>query len=180
MSDTNNNAAIEAALIAFRPAIAARYESLINRSFENLVNLYGASMSGIANTKAYSFWSKTIRPVCRSTGGEVVGGRQSPFIYQINAERLAKKAAEYAEAVTIDWLGKITLKLGELENAEVKHMTGVSFLISGTRDGARIQIEQQMILNQSPKGTLFNQFPARIYIDGKASSEAAYKKRFAA
>jgi hypothetical protein len=33
-----------------------------------------------------------------------------------------------------------------------------------------------MIINVSPKGKLFNQFPARIYVNGKFTSAAAYAK----
>jgi hypothetical protein len=36
-----------------------------------------------------------------------------------------------------------------------------------------------MIMNVSSRGTLFNQFPARIYVDGKFTSEAKFKKEIA-
>lgn len=37
---------------------------------------------------------------------------------------------------------------------------------------------QDRIFNVISKGTLYNQWPARIYIDGKRISEAAYKRLF--
>jgi hypothetical protein len=102
--------------------------------------------------------------------------RSTPDGYVINAEKLANHAKCYADATVEEWLGKINAKLGDLVDAEVKRMDGVAFLITGSRNDHKVAIEQRMIVNVSARGTPFNQFPARIRVDGKAISEAAYKK----
>ena len=174
------NTELPAAFEAFKPEIAEQYARMIRNSFNHYVEKFGPSMRGIANSESYRFWSNTVRGNTTTEGGEIVGGRQNPHTYHINEDRLAANGKKYAEAVVAEWAGKIEAKLGELDGAEVKTMTGVAFLITGTRNGRKVTIEQQMILQSSPKGTLFNQFPARIYVDGKFTPEAKYKAAFAA
>jgi hypothetical protein len=58
----------------------------------------------------------------------------------------------------------------------VRALDGARFRIVGIKNDRSICIEQDRIVNVSPKGTLFNQFPARIYVNGKFTSAAAYAK----
>lgn len=66
-------------------------------------------------------------------------------------------------------------KAGELSNPVVKKMSGADFELTGEVHGKAVTIRQQIIVNTSVNGNLFNQFPARITVDGKATSEADYK-----
>lgn len=170
--------ALATALADFRPVIAARYVNLIQYGFNQLTSKFGSSMNGVYNSESYKFFTETVRPCLKNIGGQVVAGRQEPAHYVINDEALARRADEYAAAAVEAFRVKIEGKMGELESATVRSMGAGSFVISGTKNGTKVTIEQEMILNQSSKGTLFNQFPARIYVEGKFTSEAKFKKMF--
>ena len=171
--------ALATALADFRPVIAARYVNLIERGFGSLVEKFGPTMKGAANSESYKFWNETIRPCVRNEGSQIVAGRQQAPLYVLDADKTAARAEKYAEAAVEAFRVKIEGKMGELESATVRSMGAGSFRITGTKGGMKVTIEQEMILNHSSKGTLFNQFPARIYVEGKFTSEAKFKKMFA-
>ena len=164
---------VAAAINAFKPEIAARYDRIVRNGFANVIEKFGPTARGVANSELYRFWSETIRP-CTKTDSDRVSAS-----YSIDEDRLAAKAAAYADAVAVSWIDKINAKVGELEDAKVVHLNGARFMISGNRAGRPVRIEQDMIVNVSSKGTVFNQFPARIYVGGKFTSAAAYAKLFA-
>lgn len=85
-----------------------------------------------------------------------------------------------ADDVVAVWANKVQAKMGELDDATVHYVSGTAFRITGTRGGRKVTIEQHMIINVSRLGRLFNQWPSRIYVDGQFTSEAKYKKMFAA
>ena len=91
-------------------------------------------------------------------------------------DKLQEASNKYADNVIQAWKDKIQYKLGAIDNAECKKLTGMSFLITGTKHGKEVRIEQQVIVNRSKHGLLFNQFPARINYDGKAISERRFKE----
>lgn len=173
-------AALTTALAAFKPAIAADFTRTVERLFANAVERLGPALEGIHNSQ----WARVM-----SEGGilrpyvqfhyETVAGRQIRHPATLRTEKLAQGAAAYADAVAISWADKIEAKMGELEGAEVHAMNGVAFTITGKRAGREVLIWQQMIFKVSSKGTPFNQFPARLRLDGKPITEAAYKRAFA-
>jgi hypothetical protein len=169
---TNLHAAIE----AHKPALAASFTSRVESMFGYLVSKFGVRMDGIYNTTSAKVWRETLSPLCSHTRANDL--RRSAE-YHLNPEKVAKAAAEYANQTTAAWEAKIQAKLGELDSATVHCLEGVRFRITGTRAGRAVEIQQDMILNVSAKGTVFNQFPARIYIDRKFTSETAYKRLFA-
>lgn len=171
------NAELTAALDSFKPELAARYDRMVRHQFERLVHRHSANLKNVANTTDYRVWANTVRPMCVSTK---TGNTLWDFAYSIDDARLAAEAAKYADEVVEQWGNKIEAKLGELDGARVLRMDGCRFLIVGTRAGVAVEIQQDMILNVSSKGTLFNQWPSRIYVNKKFLSEAAYRKRFAA
>lgn len=162
---------LAAALEGFKPQIAADYEGHVRHLFAKMVEKHGPGLRGI-----YSCWtfaktfSNLVQRYVTFTRGLAV---------ELVDEDLAKGANEYAQEVLAAWQAKIERKIGELEQGTVHKMDGVAFRITGTRGGRKVEIDQQMILNWSALGRPFNQFPARIRVDGKATSEAAYKKMFA-
>lgn len=165
---------IAAALEAIRPELADRYAAQVRRLFDNMVERHGPTLKGIYNCWTFArSYSQLVSPVLDSVENKIYGDKF------INEERLAIRAAKYAEIASQEWLKKIEAKLGELENAEVTSHAGARFTIKGERAGHSIVIEQDIIVKSSTKGLLFNQFPARIYVDGKFTSEAKYKKAFA-
>lgn len=169
---TNLHAAIE----AHKPALAASFTSRIQATFDYLVQKFGDRMEGIYNTTSSHVWRETVRPLCTSTR---TGDLRGSLSYQLNPEKVAEAAARYADLTAAAWEGKIQAKLGELDAATVHRLDGLRFRITGTRAGRAVEIQQDMILNVSSKGTVFNQFPARLYVERKFTSEAAYKRMFA-
>ena len=152
---------IRAALDAFAPELEARFARFAKRQIERLVERFGPQLRGIANSDLYRAYAAIAPYYDRSTG-------------EVNEARIEEGAREYARATAEAWADKIEGKLGELDEAEVKAMGGCAFRIAGMKGGRRVLIEQDMIVNVSPKGTLFNQFPARIYVDGKFTPAAKY------
>ena len=158
------------ALEAFKPALAADYDAFVRRRIAYFIEKFGPALRGIANSYEYKGW----QAVAFATRRSGVGSTRDAI--EINDAYLAKMAAEYAEQVVDAWTAKIEAKLGELENADVRHMDGARFVITGSKAGRAVRIEQDRIVNVSSKGTLFNQYPARIYVDGKFTSAAAFAK----
>lgn len=163
--------AIKTALEAFKPELEARFVSFTTRGIERMIEQFGPSVKGIANSRFYKNWSENLRPFTRRAG---VGSPNDPIT--ISHERIATHAKLFADATVEAWNAKIEAKLGELDNAEIVEGGGMEFTLTGTRNGHSIRIVQDMIVNVSPKGTLFNQFPSRIYVDGKFTPAATYAK----
>lgn len=156
---TNTAAALE----AFAPELAARYVRNVEATLARLVAKFGPALRGIANASEYHQW-QSIVACCRRTAEGVA----------INDAQLAHLANQYAADTVAAWAAKIDAKLGELEAAELVRGGGMTFLLKGRKGDRLVDIEQTMIVNISPKGTLFNQFPARIYVDGKFTSAKAF------
>ena len=154
---------IRPALEAFAPELAAQFTRFATRRIECLIEQFGLGLKGIANSRQYSSYEAVAGLFNRQTG-------------EINAAYIAADAAAYAAATIEAWAAKIDQKVGDLTGAEVQALDGARFRITGTKGDCRVVIEQDRIINVSPKGTLFNQFPARIYVDGKFKSAAAYAK----
>ena len=152
-------------LEAYKPQLAERFTKSVTETFNRFIEKFGPMMRGTANSGEFKLWEK-IKPMTVRT----------PEGYHLNPGAIEDQAKAYADATVEAWHEKITGKVQDLEGATVHHLDGNRFLITGTRDGKRIKIEQDMIINFSGKGTAYNQFPARIYVDGKFTSEAAYKK----
>jgi hypothetical protein len=91
--------------------------------------------------------------------------RDEPYV--LCEQRLAKFAAALADQWATEVLNKVDAKVGELADANVLYAGSANFVITGTKNGRGVRIDQQQIINCSSKGTLFNQYPSRIYVDGK-------------
>ena len=169
-----NNAALVAALEGQKPEVAASYIGIVHRLFARMIEKFGPSLKGVSNDWNFARpYSQTVSRFVKRDGDRINS------VCSLNEERLAQFAEEYAEAVVKEWLLKIHEKLGELETAEVPRFSGDRFVIVGTRGGKKVVIEQDRITNVSSNGVVFNQFPARLYVDGKFYSAAKYKKLFA-
>jgi hypothetical protein len=154
---------IRTALDAFAPELTAQFTSFATRRIERLIEQFGLGLRGIGNSGQYKSY-------------EAVAGLFDRYTGEIRADRLEAAAAAYAAATIEAWAAKIDQKIGDLIDAEVRALDGARFRIVGIKNDRSICIEQDRIVNVSPKGTLFNQFPARIYVNGKFTSAAAYAK----
>lgn len=160
-----NNPELAAAIEEQKPALAETYRTSLDSVLARLVSKYGPKLKGTANTGDYSRMQSLRSVLTRDENG-----------YHIDPDKATEEANKYADAVAQEWLHKISGKMAEMESAEVHRMTGIEFSISGTVKGKKVHIIQDMIVNRSVYGLPFNQFPARIYVEGQFMPELAYKK----
>ena len=155
------------ALEAYKPDLEARFVSFTTNRFNRMIEQFGPALRGIYNSDQ----ARNYGAIAGCT--KRLGDRVSSEIVLDDA-RLAAAAKSFAEETVAAWATKIEAKLGELTDADVRHLDGTRFNIFGYKGERRVRIEQEMIVNVSSKGTLFNQFPARIYVDGKFTSAAKF------
>lgn len=176
--------ALNTALDALRPALAEEYKAFVTRIFESTIARFGADLRQSKNYRE-TVTFKTL--VVRSTDYlEVEKQRYDEatktfhpykYAYVLNPTKLEENAQKYAEVQVDAWRDKILAKMGELTSAKVEYFwTSGQFTITGLRGNRAVAIHQTRVMKSSCRGLLFHQFPARIYVDGKFTSEAAYKK----
>lgn len=157
---------VSAAVDARKPDLVEDYKRYVSDRFAAMVRDLGEDLAGLGkkeNEGRRKFYENTLRPI-------MAPGRK------INADKLQQRATEYADGVADSMRGKIMDKAGEIDAPELQHLNGMNFKLTGMMGGKKVSIEQNTIVNVSPLGTMFNQFPARIYVDGKFMPEAAFKK----
>lgn len=173
------NHALKSALEAHVPALAAAYTDMVTEQFDFLVGAFTSSMKGINNSSQSGVWCNTIRRLCR-VANPVSGPRDiqrdGPVVYTLNDEVVAEAALEHARSTVLAWYDKIESKVGRLDLAQCLHLSGTRFAIIGVKGDNNVKIEQDVIMNKSAKGTFFNQYPSRLYLNGKFTSEADFKK----
>lgn len=149
----------------------AQIKNSVRYTFQTLLNAYGSGMKGVYTSRLGRVWAETIRPCCESTSNI-----PSQNEYLLSETRLDRFANARAQEMADDILGKVDSKVGELTDAIVHRAGGANFQITGMKGDRKVFIEQNQILNVSSKGKLFNQFPSRIYVDGKFTSAANFAK----
>lgn len=96
------------------------------------------------------------------------------YLVTFNEAGMKKAAKEYAEAVSNEAMNKINAKLPGLVAQKAKiHFP--SYTVTGKIGDDVVEITQQSIINRSGLGKLFNQYPARVKLNGRGSSEDAIK-----
>lgn len=176
-SDSSAENGIKTSLEEYKPQIEDRFKSIVTSQFERMVNALGPTLKGAFNHSSYAHLMAHGSSVRMSLNYD-----SSTKEYSLDTDKLNKLATIYAEQTIEKWELKIQSKMGDLENAKIHHLDGFRFSIEGTRQGGiiKVGIIQDMIVNMSSKGTLFNQFPARIYVNKKMVSESKYKEMFGA
>jgi hypothetical protein len=187
MTEKTLQTTIHDALEALRPDLEKRYQANVRSTFAHLIETFGPAVEGIYKSHNYQsahVWRHVCAPVVRHVYLDEAGNPTPRYSrrtrYELDEARLEKESVAYAQSVALHWEVKILGKLQEMEQVEVRYLDGHRFSITGTRAGQHIQIEQSLIIKRSTKGLLFNQWPARIYVDGKFTPEAAYKRLFKA
>ncbi len=173
------NTAIEEAISVHRPQWEESYKKIIRNSFDRMVQKLGVSLKGIHNDWDYCcMYNASVKFNISANKKKGEQPWQTINEYYIDEEKLGMMAKRYSDECVKNWLSKINGKLGELEEAKCNYMSNGSFNIRGIREGHNIEISQQTIIKVSKRGVVFNQFPARIYLDGKFFPESKYKKFF--
>jgi len=158
----------------YKPELIKRFKDNIDRVFRDMVADIGPELKHVYNNRKWvNVFDKMIKPYLAPTKSNIMWSGEAR---QLDKNKIDKGAEVYAEDTLKAWADKIDEKVGLLDNVEIHNLTGTSFRISGKKDGHDVYIEQQMIINVSARRTLFNQFPARIRVDGKPISAAKFKK----
>jgi len=166
------NTALAAAIETFRPELEMLYSNQARRIAANILNDFGPTLRGVYNSDAVRIFRAWVQPIISADGDQMASN------YFVDDAKLIKFSNEQAAACIDLWVEKISSKLGDIEDADIKKLNGYVYSIAGKRQGKRVFIEQQLIVKSSSKGTIFNQFPARIYVDGKFTSEKKYHAMF--
>jgi len=178
------NANIKSALEAEKVNAAAEFEKYIREYWAAFVAEFGD------DTWALDKWSYdfTSRGEYFSRRRRVVYGFMrahkttedyfGPSIQVLDEAAVAKAAAEYANQTIDQMIAKLEGKTGGLSEVEIVSISpgALEVNLRGKRGADLVTIEQRKILNMSSHGTLFNQYPALIYVNGKRFSEAAFKR----
>jgi len=111
----------------------------------------------------------------KSTSGNYIS---DPKVLGLDEARLEKFSTEHAEGQIASFTMKLNKKLVDLTDVKLTSIDcgRFEFTISGKLGDRKVFVEQQVVFKVSNKGTPFCQWPARIYVDGKFTSEAAFKK----
>jgi hypothetical protein len=177
------------------PEIAKQYVENVESLLKTLKSYYGEELI-VERPKGTSIWNSfkgangmhinykqhenfrsKFKEYCRK--GYVYKFSEPLSVWMFDKEKVMPEALEYAKRAVRTWEDKIIGKLGELEEVEVPYYHGSYFVISGKRNNHEVSIHQQMIVNyRYDSHTAFNQFPARIYVDGNSWSASKYNKYF--
>lgn len=166
-----------------KPALAADFRKWVEADFERLASKWGdkAHLLG-EHYRSPKYWPEgatewdfeVYQRVARYlTDSSRRGGRP-----QLDGGRLAKEADAYAKDQVAAFVIKLTQKLGDLADLRIVRANGHRFEcdITGKLGAREIRVRQtaKFVVNQN--GTAFHQFPALIYVDGKFTTESAYKR----
>ena len=178
MTNTIHN--ITSAFDAMIPAIADNYRNEVRRQFDRLVEKHGngRGLNQLSGSwcRDGGIWRGMVRHNAKHVGD---GPSFRPDTdYQINSDRLDRNAAQYAADAVGGFVAKLIRKLGDLSDVSIADMNTIAgtFTISGRLGSRKVNVSQQCILKCSNKGTLFNQWPARIYVDGVFTPEKKFKE----
>lgn len=161
---------LEKAIESFKPNLIDVYKTQVTAIYNDIVKKLGPQLENVYNDWTYA---RTFRGMVAPNITTV------DKVKTLDQDKLVKNAIQFADDVVVRWHSKIVGKLENITDITYTRIDALSFSIVGKRDGHRVAINQQVILKMSSKGTLFNQFPARIFVDGKFMSEAKYKQMFA-
>lgn len=159
------NTALKAQLVE---VFTNQVQHSITHTFNRLVDTYGASMKGVYNSRNGQFWKYSVSVCCDRSNHLATAD------YILNAEKVALFAAQMADEMANEVLVKVNAKVADLQDSNVVLVSGANFVITGTKNGQNVRIEQNQIINVSVKGNLFNQYPSRIYVNGKFTSAAKF------
>lgn len=159
---------------ALKPGLAADFTAQVTRIVEELIAAHGKNIR-----KLHASWGtdgnrfRAVRHFIQYDSNTMTANPVG-----VNTEYLAKKAQQYADDQIAAFTLKLVRKLGALTEVSIIDLNigGFTFDITGKLGIYAVRVQQSRIINVSPKGNLFHQWPALIYVEGKKVSEAAFKK----
>ena len=172
------NEDIKKGFLAYVPKIKERLVQIYTEDYKDLVDKFGPKLivdhkDRVSQETKYQLESKGIIRQ-EKTSGSYYASAAGP--YSLDQKALDKVTQDEAEMTALQWYSKMAQKLGNLEDVKVSNPVSYDVDIYGRHGDNKVEIHQKIILNHSRLGTLFNQFPSHIYVNGKFQSEAQYKK----
>ena len=161
------------AFAPLKPLIVADFEAYVTRTIQRYTQTWD-TMSDAAKLNIRRGYDGTWRFVRGFAQMDSNRFNARPT-GEVRAEWLRKNAEESADAQIAAFANKLEKKLGTLGDFQATFTRGADFTVTGTRNGHRIVVEQQTVFKVSSNGTPFNQFPARIYVNGKFTPAAEYE-----
>lgn len=161
---------------ALKPALAADYVQQVTKIVERLCEQYSEREMRRLST-SYS----TDGTLYRAFRYHIIIWDERRMLTErgrVNHQSIAIAAQRYADEQIAAFTSKLTKKLGDLTEVEIRDIDigGFQFFITGRKGDAQVRVEQSRIINFSKLGKPYHQWPAIIYVDGKKVSEAAFKK----
>jgi hypothetical protein len=165
---TTENVYIEA-FAPLKPLLVEQYTGYVTRTLEHYMADWEAFSAKGRVQMSYDATWRFVR------GFAVMSSdRMSAHPTGVNTERLNRLAEQNATAQIESFAHKLVQKLGQFGEFEATFARGGDFTIKGVVNGHKVVVDQQTIFKISSQGTPFNQFPARIYVDGKFTPAAKY------
>lgn len=114
---------------------------------------------------------KRCRRYIRTEGGRMNGEMS------LTEDFLQKEAATYGEEQANAFLGKLLRKLEGTTDPELLFESGdgANFSMVLKAGDSRVAVHQQAVMKFDKSCMPYHQFPARLYLDGKFLSEAAFR-----
>ncbi len=183
-------ATVSSEFAKFAPALEADFVQYVTKGLERILEKYptGPEQRKLSSSwgpdgafyRAFGHRHLTVKAWREAAAaGEYVVRSARDAYDMVDVESVEKASKSYAKDQIAKFVMKLNRKLGELVNVEVDFadFNGYNCEIRGeAADGKKVRVEQNRILNFSKNGNPFHQWPARIYVDGKKVSEAAFKK----
>lgn len=170
--------------MAQAPALARAYERHIRNDFSYTAALYG--IDGVIPAILFPKERRlTEAQKDAQAGVDSVISRHATVVavpvrgYILDEAELMRRAEKYGEEAALQWFYKTNLKLGQLTKATLHRDNNGDVLVSGEKEGCKVLLRQQVITKWAPvKRELYNQYPARLYLDGQFMPEYDYARRF--
>ena len=166
---------------AFAPLIENLVEQYVQRTRKSVAHLetlredgeirwvslpYNYTTEDLSNKKMF----ESVMPCMKSEQEDY----RSPAIYSLCEEKLAKNADDWAHMQVDGMIAKTVGKIGDLDDVTYRFHGYGDFNINGTINGKEIRVDQQTVIKQSSKGTIFAQFPMRLYVEGQFTPAKKY------
>lgn len=168
-----------------KPELERDFEQYIQREFDTLAKRYGDDMVKLlgAHYRSRSRMPEGVRESDIVTYRKAVQGFLTSAALQggkpaLDRARLDKHAKDYAKQQIDQFVVKLTQKLGDLDDVKIKRVNANGFecVIEGSLRGRAVRVNQSRKFVVNQYGTAFHQWPALIYVDGKLTTEAAFKR----
>jgi hypothetical protein len=160
------------------PAIANDFETWVTKNLERIIAKYDrAEIQKLGNSFSADggVWRqlRTFTIMVDEQGNKTT---RYTSLYKVDYNRIKAESIRYAQDQVDSFKYKLQQKLSDLTNISDLKLSGLEFSFRAKLAEHNVYIEQTTVLKCSNKGKLFNQWPCRIYVDGKMVPEVKFKK----